>query len=153
MRMQITTVCYIENDAAYLMLHRVKKEQDPNAGKWIGIGGHLENGESPEDCNLREVFEETGLQLLDARLRGLVTFVSDVWGTEYMFIFTAARYEGTLREDCEEGVLQWVPKDRILDLDLWEGDRIFHRLLLETDVFFSLKLVYAGDMLVRAERY
>ena len=149
--MQITTVCYIEREDAYLMLHRVKKKQDPNEGKWIGIGGHLEEGESPEECNLREVREETGLELLDARLRGLVTFVSNEWGTEYMFLFTATRYTGSIRTDCPEGVLSWVPKDQIMDLNLWEGDRLFHRKLLEDTGFFSMKLVYEGDRLVLSE--
>ena len=142
-----TTLCYIEKDDCYLMLHRVKKAVDENKDKWIGVGGKFEYGESPEDCLLREAREETGLTLLNYRYRGIVTFVSDEWGTEYMHLFTADRFEGELIT-CSEGNLEWVPKEKITELNLWEGDRIFLRLLAEESPFFSLKLVYRGDDLV-----
>ena len=143
-RASLTTLCYIERDGQYLMLHRVKKEHDINEGKWIGIGGHFEKDESPEECLFREVKEETGCEVEHARLRGIVTFVSGDGVTEYMFLYTASGLEGTLI-DCDEGVLAWVDKKDVLDLDLWEGDKIFLRLLEERDDFFSLKLVYDGE--------
>ena len=148
--MKNTTLCYIEKGGKYLMLHRVRKENDENRDKWIGIGGKFEAGESPEDCVLREAKEETGLTLTDYRYRGIVTFVSDLWPTEYMHLFTATDYEGVLREDCDEGVLDWIDKQDLLALPMWEGDRIFLRLLDEDVPFFSLKLVYRGDTLTRA---
>ena len=143
-----TTLCYLEQDGKYLMLHRVKKEHDINKDKWIGIGGKFEQGESPEDCLRREVTEETGLTVTDWRYRGIVTFVcGDAW--EYMHLFTATGFHGTLKT-CDEGDLQWVEKDRLTELTLWEGDKIFLRLLDEDIPFFSLKLVYDGDRLTRA---
>lgn len=145
---ELTTLCYIEKDDCYLMLHRIKKEADVNKDKWIGVGGHFEKNESPEDCLLREVKEETGLTLTSWKFRGIVTFIAAGWPTEYMCLFTADEYTGTLRE-CSEGVLEWVPKDRLEELALWEGDKIFFRLLAEQDEFFSLKLEYEGDTLVR----
>ena len=148
--MKNTTLCYIEKDGKYLMLHHIRKENDENRDKWIGIGGKFEAGESPEDCVLREVKEETGLTLTDYRYRGIVTFVSDVWPTEYMHLFTATDYEGVIREDCDEGVLDWIAKQDLLALPMWEGDRIFLRLLDEDVPFFSLKLVYKGDTLLQA---
>ena len=132
------------------MLHRVKKTVDENKDKWIGIGGKFEEGESPEDCLLREVREETGLTLKRWRYRGIVTFVSDQWGTEYMHLFTADAWEGRLRQDCDEGVLEWIDRERLLTLPIWEGDKIFLRLLDEGAPFFSLKLRYAGDRLAEA---
>ena len=144
--MKLTTLCYIEHDDQYLMLHRVKKENDENHDKWIGVGGKFEEGESPEDCLLREVKEETGLTLREYCLRGIITFVSNEWGTEYMYLYTATKYEGTLIE-CDEGELVWVPKDKLSELTLWEGDRIFLRLLDEEERFFSLKLRYEGEKL------
>ena len=147
--MKQTTLCYIEKDGCYLMLHRVKKEHDENRDKWIGIGGKFEEGESPEDCLLREVKEETGLTLTDYRYRGLVTFVSDEWGTEQMHLFAAGGFSGALRE-CDEGVLEWIPRERLLSLPMWEGDRIFLDLLERNEPFFSLKLVYRGERLERA---
>lgn len=129
------------------MLHRVKKEHDENHDKWIGVGGKFEDGESPEDCLLREVKEETGLTLKTFSYRGIVTFVSDEYGTEYMHLFTATEYEGEL-QDCEEGELVWIPKTDIVKLNLWEGDKVFLRLLDESKEFFSLKLTYRGDTLV-----
>jgi ADP-ribose pyrophosphatase len=147
--MKQTTLCYIEKDGCVLMLHRVKKEHDENRDKWIGIGGKFQEGESPEDCLLRETKEETGLTLTDYRYRGLVTFVSDEWGTEQMHLFTAGGFSGALRE-CDEGVLEWIPRERLLSLPMWEGDRIFLDLLERNEPFFSLKLVYRGERLERA---
>ena len=147
--MKNTTLCYITRDDSYLMLHRVKKANDPNHDKWIGIGGRLEENESPEDGMLREAWEETGLRLTRYRYRGIVTFVSDKWEGEYMHLFTADGFEGTLRE-CDEGALEWIAWDKICDLPIWEGDKVFLRLLQERDAFFSLKLVYDGERLSRA---
>ena len=147
--MKMTTLCYIEQDGCCLMLHRVKKQQDANAGKWIGIGGKFEADESPDDCLLREVREETGLELTDYRPRGIVSFISDEWETEYMFLYTADGFNGTLH-DCDEGELAWVPWEDIPSLPLWEGDRVLLKLLLENAPYFSLKLVYQGEKLVQA---
>ena len=144
------TLCYIENDRdEYLMLHRVKKKNDVNQDKWIGVGGKFEEGESPEECLLREVWEETGYTLTRYRLRGIVTFQADPWPAEYMFLYTADGYTGELKE-CNEGDLQWVPKDQIESLPIWEGDKVFFRLLREDRPFFSLKMVYQGDKLMKA---
>ena len=148
--MRNTTLCYIERGRDYLLLHRVKKEHDENRDKWVGIGGKFEEGESPEDCLLREVREETGLRLLRWRYRAVVTFVSDEWGTEYMHLFTADRWEGELRSDCAEGELAWLDREELLRKPIWEGDRIFLRLLDTGRPFFSLKLRYCGDTLVEA---
>ena len=147
--MKMTTLCYIERENRYLMLHRTRKEQDENKDKWIGIGGKFEAGESPEDCLLRECREETGLTLTEYRYRGIVTFVSDEWGTEYMHLFTATGFEGE-QHLCDEGELAWIEKKRLLELTLWEGDKIFLRLLEEERPFFSLKLVYRGEALAQA---
>ena len=144
-----TTLCYILRGDECLMLHRVKKENDLNRDKWIGIGGKFEDKESPEDCLLREVREETGLTLTDYTYRGIVTFVSDVWPCEYMHLFTATGFEGELK-DCDEGVLEWLPKDKLYGLPMWVGDKIFLELLDKGAPFFSLKLVYEGEILVRA---
>ena len=148
--MKQTTLCYIEKNDSYLMMHRVKKENDINQDKWVGVGGKLEAGESPEDCLLREVREETGLALKQFQYRGIITFISNQWGTEYMHLFTATEYEGEIKE-CDEGNLEWVPKARIEELHLWEGDKIFFRLLEENAGFFSLKLCYQDDNLVSHE--
>ena len=144
----LTTLCYIEKDDCYLMMHRISKKNDINAGKWIGVGGHFEDNESPEDCLLREVKEETGLILTDYRLRAIITFISNQSGCEYMHLYTATGFVGTLDTDCNEGILKWIPKSKVESLNLWEGDKIFLKLLLETDAFFSLKLEYEGDDLV-----
>lgn len=141
MKMRMSTLCYIEKDEQYLMLHRVVKKNDVNKDKWIGVGGHFEYGESPEDCVLREVKEETGYTLTSYRYRGLVTFVFADVEMEYMSLFTADGFEGEPIE-CDEGVLEWVPKKEIDNLNIWEGDKIFFRLLAENVSFFSLKLVY-----------
>lgn len=148
--MRNTTLCYIEKEDKYLMLHRVKKVNDENHDKWIGVGGKFEAGESPEDCLLREVKEETGLTLTDYRYRGIVTFVSNEWGTEYMHLFTATGYEGEMKA-CDEGELVWIPKGEIEHLNIWEGDKVFFRLLAKSERFFSLKLRYEGDILVETK--
>lgn len=145
--MRNTTLCHIEKDGCYLMLHRIKKENDLNRDKWVGIGGKFEDGESPEECNSREVLEETGLTLNLARYCGIVTFVSDKWETEYMHIFHSDDFSGTVKE-CDEGVLEWIKKENLYTLPIWEGDKIFLRLIEENAPFFSLKLVYEGDRLV-----
>ncbi len=150
MRQNITTLCYIEKDDCYLMLHRVKKAVDINKDKWIGIGGHLEEGESPEECLVRETREETGLELTDYSLRGVITFVTDSYPTEYMFLYTAAGFSGTLLS-CDEGDLEWVPIKEVEKLPIWEGDKVFFRLLREQEEFFSLKLRYEGEKLVEAK--
>ena len=144
-----STLCYIERGDSYLLLHRVKKENDLNRDKWIGIGGKFEPDESPEECVLREVREETGLTLTSWRYRGIVTFVSDRWEGEYMHLFTADGFTGTLA-DCDEGVLERVNKADFAALPQWEGDKIFLRLLEEDAPFFSLKLCYEGDKLTCA---
>lgn len=145
-----STQCYIERGDEYLMLHRVKKEKDINRDKWIAVGGKFEEGESPEDCMRREVYEETGLTVHAWRYRGIVTFVLENYGTEYMHVFTADGFTGEL-SDCDEGVLEWVKKDEVMNLPIWEGDKIFLRLLAEDAPFFSLKLCYdKGDNLTKA---
>lgn len=147
--MNLTTLCYIEKDGKYLMLHRTKKKHDENHGKWIGVGGHFEDRESPEDCMKREILEETGLTVTGFRFRGIITFCLDGL-TEYMHLFTVENFSGELRP-CDEGDLAWVEKEKILSLNLWEGDRIFLKLLKEEYPFFSLKLVYKKDELLSAE--
>ena len=154
MKMNLTTLCYIEKDDCYLMMYRISKKNDANEGKWIGIGGHFEEGESPEECLLREVYEETGLTLTSYRLRGIITFVSDEWSGEYMHLYTADDFEGDVnaaQAKCTEGVLRWIPKQKVYDLNLWEGDRIFLKKLMESDAVFSLKLQYRGDVLMNWE--
>lgn len=148
--MKLTTLCYIEKNDSYLMLHRVKKEVDANKDKWIGVGGKFMEGETPEECLLREVWEETGLKLTKYRFRGIVSFVSDKWEDEYMHLFTATEYEGEATE-CDEGELVWVPKEQLFHLNLWEGDKIFLKLLDEYEGFFSLKLKYNGEKLVETQ--
>ena len=143
-----TTLCYIENDGAYLMIHRIKKKNDMNKDKWIGVGGKLESGESPYDCARREILEETGASPEGLRYRGIVTFVSDEFGTEYMHLFTASGVIGEINYDCNEGTLEWVKKDKISSLPIWEGDKIFFELLDSDVPFFSLKLCYEGERLV-----
>ena len=152
-RTKLTTLCYIEKNEKYLMLHRVLKKNDINKDKWIGVGGHFEKGESPEDCLLREVKEETGLILTAYQFRGIITFVFSSQGkgtdTEYMCLYTADEYEGELIS-CSEGNLEWVNKKDIFSLNLREGDKLFFRLLEEGRPFFSLKLVYQDDELREA---
>ena len=145
----LTTLCYIEREECYLMLHRVKKERDAKRDKWIGVGGHVEADESPEECLLREVYEETGLILTSWRPRGIITFTSDVWETEYMFLYTADGYTGKLK-DCDEGTLEWIEKSQVYELPVWEGDKVFFRILEEERGFFDLKLRYKGNRLEEA---
>lgn len=148
--MRHTTLCYIHNHRGQtLLLHRVKKENDANKDKWIGVGGGFEDKESPEDCLLREVYEETGLTLTRYAYRGIVTFISDRWETEYMHLFTADGFTGTVKE-CDEGTLEWVDDTLVPTLPTWEGDRIFLSLLAEDHPFFSLKLTYTGETLTGA---
>ena len=147
---KLSTLCYIEQDGRYLMLHRTVKKNDVNKDKWIGVGGHFEEDESPEECLLREVMEETGYTLTSYQYRGIVTFISGNGVTEYMSLFTADGFEGE-EAACDEGELRWVEKEKVYDLNIWEGDKIFLRLLDERKEFFSLKLVYDGhDRLVFA---
>ena len=145
---ELTTLCYIEKDDQYLMLHRVKKERDINKDKYIGVGGHFEYGESPDECLCREVTEETGLTLTSYRARGIITFIYGDSVVEYMHLYTADQFEGEITE-CDEGELIWIDKSEVENLNIWEGDKIFFRLLAEERPFFSLKLVYtAADELV-----
>ena len=148
--MKLTTLCYIEKDDKYLMLHRVKKENDLNHDKWVGVGGKFEPDETPEECMLREVREETGLTLTKYRFRAILTFLSDEWEPEYIHLYTASEFTGMLLE-CDEGNLGWIPKSEIDKLKLWEGDKIFFKLLRETEDFFSLKLRYEGEKLVETK--
>lgn len=161
MKPELTTLCYVEKEDSYLMMHRIKKKNDVNQDKWIGIGGHFEEGESPEDCLLREAWEETGLTLTSWRFRGIVTFVFQPDSSslskqpnltpvcEYMCLYTADGFQGELKE-CNEGTLEWVKKADIAKLSLWEGDKIFFRLIEENVPFFSLKLSYEGEKLKKA---
>jgi len=147
--MKNTTLCYIEKDGCYLMLYRIKKKVDINKGKWIGIGGHCEEGEAPDDCIRREAYEETGLTLNNLHARGLITFITDKWEMEYMHLFTSDKFTGKLT-DCDEGELAWIHKENISTLPLWEGDKIFLELLAQDVPYFHLKLEYIGDTLIRA---
>ena len=147
--MKNTSLCYLEREGCWLMLHRIRRERDVNRDKWVGIGGHFEEGESPEDCVRREVLEETGLTLTDFRYCGIVTFVSDRWEGEYMHLFHAEGFTGTLK-DCDEGVLEWIPKQQVRSLPQWAGDRIFLDLMEARVPFFSLKLCYQGETLTEA---
>ena len=140
--MRLTTLCYVERNGSWLMMHRTKKDRDENAGKWIGLGGHLESGESPEECVRREIREEAGLQVTDLRLRGIITFILPDWGDELTFLYTA-RTDTESLPDCAEGELKWIPADEVMSLSLWEGDRAFLPLLRSRSDCFSMKLVYA----------
>ena len=140
--MRLTTLCYAENNGRWLMMHRVKKDGDENAGKWIGLGGHMLEDETPEECVRREVHEEAGLELSELRLRGILTFILPDWGNELTFLYTAKAEEKDLPE-CAEGVLRWVPVGEVENLPLWEGDRFFLPMLASRRDVFSLKLVYA----------
>lgn len=147
----LTTLCYIEENEKYLMMHRISKKNDINHDKWIGVGGHFMEGESPEECLIREVKEETGLTLTSWQFCGIVTFQSDEYPTEYMHLYTArAKVTEGETYDCREGKLEWVEKKDVMNLPIWEGDKIFFRLLQEDHPFFSLKLTYRSDRLVEA---
>ena len=146
--MKMTTLCYIENNDCYLMLHRTKKKKDVNKDKWIGVGGHAEGNETPQECLIREVKEETGLLLTSYKFRGLITFISDEYEAEMMCLFTADGYTGELIT-CDEGELEWVKKSDVPQLPTWEGDAQFLKLLLEDEKrFFAMKLRYDGERLV-----
>ncbi len=146
-----TTLCYIEKDNQYLMLHRIKKENDINRDKWIGIGGKFEQNETAEQCLLRESKEETGLTLTRYRYRGVVHFCPDTPIYEVMHLYTADGFEGQIRTDCDEGTLEWIDKDKLLSLTLWEGDKIFLKLIQNPgSPFFTLSLSYEGDRLTKA---
>ena len=142
-----TTLCYIEKDDSYLMIHKTKKN-DMNYDKWLGLGGKFSDCESPFDCARREIFEESGLVVEKLNYRGIITFASDEYGTEYMHLFTADEYSGNLKTECDEGVLEWVKKKDIYNLPIWEGDKIFFDLLEKNIPFFSLKLIYKGEKLI-----
>lgn len=144
---RLTTLCYLEQEGKYLMLYRNKKEQDQSAGKYLGVGGKLERGESPEECALREIREETGYEVSDLTFRGIVTFISDKWEHELMFLYSARKWSGNQRVDCPEGELIWVPKEQVLSLPAWEGDKYFLRPLLAGEMDIHVKLVYEDDRL------
>ena len=147
--MIVSTLCYIEKDNKYLFLHRIKKQNDVNEGKWIGVGGKLEPGESPEDCVCRETEEETGFILDSCQMRGILTFSSEGWEDEYIFVFTSNEFHGE-EKVCDEGDLCWIDRGSIMNLNLWEGDRLFLQKILDDDPFFSIKLSYKGDNLVES---
>ena len=146
--MILSSLCYIENNGKYLMLHRTKKENDINKDKWLGIGGKFEDGESPEESVVREVKEETGLTLNSYKLRCIVTYVSTTWETEYMYVFTSNDFTGTLIE-CNEGDLEWIDKKQITKLPTWEGDKLFVEKLQKDDTFFTVKFEYDGEKLIK----
>ena len=146
-----TTLCYLEQNGCYLMLHRVKKKNDVNHDKWIGVGGKFEPGEDAHACALREVYEETGLTMRAPRYRGIVDFYCPPWPAERMHLFTCSDFTGTMT-DCDEGTLEWVPKQAVQTLPIWPGDKLFFRLLEQDAPFFHLELYYDGDTLVRAVR-
>lgn len=144
-----TTLCYLEQDGCYLMLHRIKKKKDVNHDKWIGVGGKFEPGETALACALREVQEETGLTMQNPQYRGIVDFYCAPWPAERMHLYTCTEFTGTMT-DCNEGSLEWVPKETVQDLPIWPGDKLFFRLLAEDAPFFHLELTYDGDTLTRA---
>lgn len=144
-----TTLCYLERDGCYLMLHRIKKEKDVNRDKWIGVGGKFEPGEDALACVLREVREETGYEMRHPQYRGMVDFHCPPWAPERMHLYTCSEFSGT-PADCDEGVLEWVPKEAVCGLPIWEGDKIFFDLLNRNAPFFHLELYYEGDRLQKA---
>ena len=144
-----TTLCYLEQNGCYLMLHRIKKKNDVNHDKWIGVGGKLDPGETAEACALREVWEETGLRMQSPAYRGIVDFTCEPWPAERMHLYTCTDFSGVMT-DCDEGCLEWVDKAAVQDLPIWQGDKIFFKLLAEDAPFFHLELTYDGDVLVKA---
>ena len=144
-----TTLCYLEREDAYLMLHRIKKQDDYNHDKWVGVGGKFERFESPEDCLVREVREETGLTMRTPQYRGIVDFYCAPWPAERMHLYICTDFCGKMT-DCDEGCLEWVDKNAVQDLPIWQGDKIFFKLLAEDAPFFHLELTYEGDVLVKA---
>lgn len=149
--MILSTLCYIEKENQYLMLHRTKKKQDINKGKWLAVGGKMEKGESPEECVRREVKEETGLDLLSYQLRGILTYVSNQYEDEYIFVFSSNNFKGT-EITCDEGDLKWIPKEKLISLPAWEGDKyIVEKILQKNATFFSMKFQYEGETLVDYE--
>ena len=145
-----SSLCYLIRGDEVLMMHRTRKKNDINHDKWVAVGGRFEPGETPEECALREVKEETGLTMTDPQYRGVVTFINDQYETERMHLFTSETFEGELT-DCDEGELTWVRIAEMDSLPQWEGDRIFHRLLKEKIPFFELELVYSGEKLLYAD--
>lgn len=148
--MKLTTLCYLMKDNQILMLHRVKKQKDLNQGKWIGVGGKFEKNESPDECAIREIKEETNLDINELKPRGIVTFCYNDDEPEYMHLFTSSDFTGKMTEECPEGNLKWVELDQIMNLNLWEGDRIFLKLLVDNEPYFLLKLIYHNDVLLEA---
>lgn len=148
--MRETTLCYIEKDNAYLMLHRTKKKPDGSYEKWLGVGGKLEKGETPEECVLRETFEETGYTLTDYKYRAKIYFYSDTWEDEIMYLYTATGFTGQQKE-CDEGELVWINKSKVCDLKIWEGDKLFLKRLAEDADYFELELHYQGDSLAESK--
>ena len=144
-----TTLCYLEKDGCYLMLHRVKKKNDANHDKWVGVGGKLEPGEDADACVRREVWEEAGLTLQAPAYRGIVDFFCDPWPAERMHLYTCTTFSGIMT-DCDEGTLEWIPKDKVNQLPIWQGDKLFFKLLNENAPFFHLELYYRGDALIKA---
>lgn len=148
--MKQTTLCYIEKDNKYLMLHRTKKEKDENKDKWIGIGGKIEEGETPTQCVLREAKEETGLTLNEVKFRAIIYFRNSFYNDEDMYLFTCNDFSGTIKE-CDEGDLEWIDKEELYNLTLWEGDKIFLKELSTSESFFELTLNYEKDKLISHE--
>ena len=147
--MKRTTLCYIKNDDAWLLLYRNKKPHDPNAGKWIGVGGQIEPGETPDECNRREVLEETGIKLRSAHFHGVISFRSDAWEDEDMYLYSSDDFEtAEALPTCDEGELDWIPEEEIFDLPMWEGDRLFLRQVIEGRDEISMTLRYEGETLV-----
>lgn len=147
--MKQTTLCYLERNDQYLMLYRNKKANDVNEGKWVGVGGKFEDNETPEQCMLREVYEETGLKVTQWSYRGIVSFISDIWPDEEMHLFVCTQWDGQQKE-CDEGELRWISKRDLLEITMWEGDKIFLKMIEQEMPFFHLELSYQGDVLVSA---
>lgn len=147
-----STLCYIRHEGKVLMLYRNKKENDLNEGKWVGVGGKFEAGETAEQCLIREVYEETGLTLSKYHFHGIVKFVSDTWEDEDMYLYTGLEFTGTVKDDCNEGELVWVDEDKVLELPTWEGDIYFLEPLIRGEKNINMLVSYEGDKLVRIEK-